>query len=250
MSQHPSQEAWIHGQDLACEQHFDSRQRRYRFVLLGPPGVGKGTQAKLLCDRIGTCHLSTGDLFRASQCLDEKSPAMAAAVEAMRQGQLVSDDVVMAMIRERANCLRCGGFVLDGVPRTLAQAESLEVTLNEIQVELDAVISYEMPLEEIVARLGGRRTCASCKAVYHITANPPQVKDICDHCGDKLMHREDDQPDTIRVRMQAYAEATQPVAQFYAERGALIPIDAHGEPEEIVKRTLTALKRHLAVETL
>lgn len=250
MSQ-PSREAWIHGDETLCQVPFTPRERRYRLVLLGPPGVGKGTQAKLLCEQIGTCHLSTGDLFRASQCIEHPSPAMAAGIEAMRRGELVSDDLVMSMIQERANCLRCGGgFLLDGVPRTLKQAELLEKALQELDVELDAVIAYDLPLEEIVDRLSGRRTCASCKAVYHVTANPPRVEGKCDDCGGELMQREDDQLDTVRVRMQAYTEATQPVAQFYAERGKLVTIDSHGRPAEIAQRTFDALKNHLAVEVL
>lgn len=251
MGQQPSREAWIHGDDVSCEQTTVPRERLYRLVLLGPPGVGKGTQAKLLCEQIAACHLSTGDLFRANQCNENATPAMLAALEAMRRGELVSDDLVLSLLRERANCIRCGGgFVLDGIPRTLAQAESLTGIFRELGIELDAVVSYELPLDEIVDRLAGRRTCASCKAVYHVTANPPQVAGTCDHCGGDLMQRDDDQPDTIRVRMQAYTEATLPLAEFYAERGKLVTIDAHGTPEEIAQRTIDALKDHLAVEAL
>ena len=138
---------------------------------MGPPGVGKGTQAEMLCERLRTCHLSTGDLFRAAKCEKNPSPAMSAALEMMRRGELVSDDLVMSMVRERLQCLQChGGFLLDGVPRTIQQAHSLENLLNEARVSIDAVLHYELPIAEIVDRIGGRRTCSQCKAVYHVTA--------------------------------------------------------------------------------
>lgn len=251
MGQQPSQEAWLHGDGVSCERCTAPPNRVYRLVLLGPPGVGKGTQAQLLSEQLGTCHLSTGELFRACQCIENPTPAMAAALDAMRRGELVSDKLVMSMLRERSGCLACGGgFLLDGIPRTLAQAESLEETLCDLNVDLDAVISYELPLDVIVDRLGGRRTCSECKAVYHTTANPPQVTSTCDHCGGELMQRDDDQPDAIRVRMQTYAEATVPLIKYYARQGKLVTVDAHGGPEEIVGRTLMALKSHLAAETL
>ncbi|MCA9169473.1 MAG: nucleoside monophosphate kinase [Planctomycetales bacterium] len=250
MSHDPDRLAWLRGDEFSCVEPAVSRERRYRLVLLGPPGVGKGTQAKMLCERMGTCHLSTGDLFRANEGTEDASPAMAAALDAMHRGELVSDDLVMSMLRERSNCLRCsGGFVLDGIPRTLAQAESLEKTLGDLGVELDAVISYDLPLDEVVNRFSGRRTCSSCKAVYHLTANPPQAAGICDDCGGELMQRDDDQPETIRVRMHAYTAATQPLVQYYSERDKLVLIDGHGRPEEIADRTLAALKKHMAVES-
>ena len=184
MDSPPNRAGWFRGSDFACEPGPSSRDRIYRLVLLGPPGVGKGTQAELLCDRLGTCHLSTGDLFRAGTCTAEPSPAMTAALEAMHRGELVSDELVMSMVRERCGCLRChGGFLLDGIPRTLGQAEALEVILERLGVALDAVLSYELPLDEIVARLGGRRTCRDCKAVYHLTSRPPMVDETCDRCG-------------------------------------------------------------------
>ena len=251
MSQHPSRDAWIYGEDASCELSAEPCDQQYRLVLLGPPGVGKGTQAQLLCNRIGTCHLSTGDLFRACQNIEEPSTAMAAALEAMRRGELVSDELVMSMLRERASCLRCGGgFLLDGIPRTLAQAESLEATLHDLAVDLDAVICYELPLERVVDRLGGRRTCVSCKSVYHVSANPPKDEDTCDHCDDDLMQRDDDHPDAIRVRMQLYTQATQPLMDYYAEQGKLVAVDADGGPEDILERTLDALREHLSLEAI
>ena len=149
---------WFQGGDARCDFTPTLVDRPYRLILLGPPGVGKGTQAELLCEALGTCHLSTGDIFRAAQCQSEPSPALRTALEAMGRGELVPDRLVIEMIQERSGCLRCrGGFLLDGFPRTVAQAEALDAMLAQQGVILDAVLSYELPLEEIVDRLSGRR---------------------------------------------------------------------------------------------
>jgi adenylate kinase len=204
--------------------------------------VGKGTQAELLCHTLGTCHLSTGDIFRAAQCQAEPTPALKTALEAMRRGELVPDAVVVAMVRERVGCLRCrGGFLLDGFPRTVAQAEALDGLLTEQAVALDAVLSYELPLEEVVARLGGRRTCVGCKAVYHLTSRPPRAVGVCDQCGGPLVQRDDDRPESIRVRMRAFEECTRPLTDYYRRTGKLVSIRASGTPEEILERTRRAL---------
>jgi adenylate kinase len=217
--------------------------RPYRLVLFGPPGVGKGTQAELLTQVLGTCHLSTGDVFRAAQCAGEQSPAVKEALDAMRQGELVSDALVVALVRERARCLRCrGGFLLDGFPRTLAQAEALDVLLAEQAVSLDAIVDYELPTEEIVVRLSGRRTCPRCKAVYHVTARPSIVAGVCDHCGGGLVQREDDRPESVRVRMQTYQASTRPLIDYYGSKGKLVTIQASGTPAATLERTLAALR--------
>lgn len=215
-----------------------------RLVLLGAPGVGKGTQAELLCAKLGACHLSTGDIFRAAKAMEpsERTPALTAALEHMRRGDLVPDETVLALVAERVGCLRCeGGFLLDGFPRTVTQAEALERLLAGEKVKLDAVLSYELPLEQVVSRLSGRRTCAGCKAVFHIQTRPSKVEGVCDHCGGKLYQREDDRPESIRVRMEAYERSTAPLAEFYRQRKLLLPISAEGSPEEIFNRTLDAL---------
>jgi adenylate kinase len=223
------------------------RERPYRLILLGPPGVGKGTQAELLCEALGTCHLSTGDVFRAAACENEPSPALRAALESMRRGELVSDLVVIEMVQERAGCLRCrGGFLLDGFPRTVAQAQALDATLSAQGVILDAVLSYDLPLEEIVARLGGRRTCADCKAVYHIVTRKPRVEGVCDRCGGALVQREDDREESIRVRMSAYEESTRPLTDYYERNGKILLIPATGSPTEILDRSLRALGERVA----
>jgi adenylate kinase len=243
MSEQPDRAAWFEGGDTKCDVPPSPRERVYRLVLLGPPGVGKGTQAELLCKTLGTCHLSTGDVFRAAQCQSEPSPALRSALEAMRRGELVSDGLVVSMVSERSGCLVCGGgFLLDGFPRTAAQAEALDELLEQQGVGLDAVLSFELPLTEIVDRLSGRRTCSKCKAVFHATARPPQKKGVCDLCGAPLIQREDDRPESIRVRMQAYEESTRPLADYYQQTGRLVSISAEGTPEAILERSLGALQ--------
>jgi adenylate kinase len=216
----------------------------WRLVLLGAPGVGKGTQAYLLNQRLKACHLSTGDLFRAASKQKEcdLSPAMKSAMGHMRRGELVPDSTVWEMVEERADCLRCsGGFVLDGFPRTLGQAESLKKLMEREKIPLTAVVNYELPLAEIVSRLSGRRTCEKCKAVYHITGQPSKVEGICDRCGGKLFQREDDRPESVTVRMKAYERSTAPLIEFYGKLGLLLPVAAIGSPDEICARTVSAL---------
>jgi adenylate kinase len=247
MSKHtkPDRKAWLRAGTAKCEPPPQSNGAPRRLVLLGAPGVGKGTQAELLCANLGTCHLSTGDIFRAAKALDacDRSPAMTAALEYMRRGDLVPDQTVLDLVAERMGCLRCeGGFLLDGFPRTVAQAEALDKLLTGEKLQLDAVLSYELPLEKVVARLSGRRTCSNCKAVFHVDARPPKVAEVCDHCGGKLYQREDDRPESIRVRMEAYETQTAPLADFYRRRSLLVSIPAEGTPEEIFQRTLKALK--------
>jgi len=237
--------AWLRGGSAQCEPPPKRQEFPRRLVLLGAPGVGKGTQAELLCANLGACHLSTGDIFRAAKALDasERTPALTAALEYMRRGDLVPDETVLALVAERRGCLRCeGGFLLDGFPRTVAQAEALDKLLAGERLKLDAVLSYDLPLEQIVSRLSGRRMCPNCKAVFHIQARPPKVAGVCDHCGGKLYQREDDRPESIRVRMAAYERSTAPLADFYRRRKLLLSIPADGTPEEIFKRTLDALK--------
>jgi adenylate kinase len=244
--------AWLKGANFNCEIMPERTQRNYRLILLGPPGVGKGTQAELLCERLGACHLSTGDVFRAAKCLPEPdlSPALRTALQCMAHGDLVSDETVLAMVRERRKCLCChGGFLLDGFPRTVVQAVALQGLLDEENLPLTAVVNYEMSIEKIVARLGGRRTCSKCKAVFHVTGLPPRVADICDHCGAALFQREDDKPESIRVRMAAYQTSTTPLIDFYKHRGLLVSVPALGTPEETFQRTIAALTAHSAKAT-
>jgi adenylate kinase len=235
--------AWLQGGEAECRQPPALVDRTWRLVLLGPPGSGKGTQAELLADTLGACPLSTGEVFRAAQ--GRPAPpgsAMAAAQEQMARGELVSDETVLSLIRERNRCLHCrGGFMLDGFPRTLAQAEAIDALLTAEHIELEAVISYELPPAEIVARLSGRRTCPACKSVFHVDTRRPRQEGVCDRCGGALVQRGDDRPEAIAVRLQAYQAATVPLTAHYERQGLLLPVSATGQPFEILARTLDAL---------
>jgi adenylate kinase len=236
--------AWIQGPSAQCSVIPSNTGRAWRLVLLGAPGVGKGTQAERLCAHLGACHLSTGDIFRAAAAsrAGAATPAMKAALECMREGKLVGDSTVWELVRERGGCLRCnGGFVLDGFPRTLRQAEALQLLMKQQGVALDAVLDYELPTDEIMSRLGGRRVCPACKTVFHLVERPPAVSGLCDVCGARLIQREDDRPEAIAVRLEAYESATQPLIEFYRKLGLLAPISAEGTPDKVFARTLKAL---------
>jgi adenylate kinase len=237
--------AWLQGPSAKCSVVPAERKNPWRLILLGAPGVGKGTQAELLTERLGACHLSTGDVFRAAGKRNDcdQSPAMRAALEYMRRGELVPDSTVWEMVRERSGCLlHCGGFILDGFPRTLAQAESLKELMEKEKLSLSAVVNYELPVDEIIRRLSGRRTCEQCKSVFHVTERPPKVEAVCDHCGGRLFHREDDRPEAVTVRLDAYQRSTAPLIQFYRDLGLLLPIVAKGSPDEILARTMDKLE--------
>jgi len=236
--------AWLQGPTAQCSQ-IPEAANPWRLVLLGAPGVGKGTQADLLHQRLGACHLSTGDVFRAAATRSDCPPtrAMAAALGYMRRGELVPDTTVWELVRERSSCLHCrGGFVLDGFPRTLGQAESLRLLMENEKIPLSGVVNYELPLTEIVSRLSGRRTCEKCKAVSHVTHQPQKTEGICDRCGGRLFQREDDRPESITVRMEAYERSTAPLIEFYKNLGLLLPVAATGSPEDIYARTIEALE--------
>lgn len=247
----PSRATWLQGPAARCEATPKGAFLPWRLILLGAPGVGKGTQADLLNQRLLACHLSTGDVFRAAASRNdaEQTPAMQEALACMRRGELVPDTTVWDLVRERGDCLHCaGGFILDGFPRTLSQAVSLKQFLDKDGLGLTAVVSYELPTGEIVARLGGRRTCEKCKAVYHITERPPKVEGCCDRCPGKLFQREDDRPESIKVRLEAYNRSTEPLIEFYRKAGLLLQVSAEGTPEEIYNRTLPELEtRRLAL---
>ncbi len=237
--------AWLHGPSAACSAPNEC-ESPWRLVLLGAPGVGKGTQALLLSQRLGACHLSTGDVFRAAggraEC--DQSPAMAEALKYMKRGELVPDSTVWEMVHERSGCMRCrGGFILDGFPRTLGQAESLKKLMEDERLPIHAVVNYELPLDEIVSRLSGRRTCRQCKAVFHVKTMPPRTPGVCDHCGGELFQRDDDRPESIKVRMEAYERSTKPLIDFYSRLGLLTPVPATGSPEEICARTMAELEK-------
>lgn len=238
--------AWLQGPSAKCSTLPEVATLCRRLVLLGAPGVGKGTQAHLLNQRLGACHLSTGDVFRAagSRKACEQTPAMAAALDYMRRGDLVPDSSVWEMVRERSGCLHCqGGFVLDGFPRTLGQAEALSQLMEKENLTLSAVVNYELPVAEIVSRLSGRRICEKCKAVFHVTRQPSRSEGICDECGGRLYRREDDRPESVKLRLEVYENSTAPLIKFYSQLGLLVPVAATGSPEEICARTMSALEK-------
>jgi adenylate kinase len=217
----------------------------WRLVLLGGPGVGKGTQGELLCKRLEICHISTGDLFRAAASAREstQSPAMAEAQEYIRRGDLVPDSTVWELVREREDHIRSPkGFLLDGFPRTLGQAEHLKLFMDNEQLSLSAVVDYELPEPEIIMRLSGRRICKNCGSVFHVTWRPPKTEGLCDDCGGPLYQREDDNHTSIAIRLEAYKHSTAPLIQFYKDLGLLTPIDAMGSSGDVFARTMLALQ--------
>ncbi|GMU22821.1 MAG: adenylate kinase [Phycisphaerae bacterium] len=249
MSAPANRTAWLQGPQSECETFSPYPERPYRMILLGAPGIGKGTQAELLCKRFHTCHLSTGDVFRAAKCAEGRlSPAMQDALGYMQRGELVPDETVIEMVRERLTCLRCDyGFLLDGFPRTVPQAEALEAMFKTTGLSLDAVLSFELPIQEVVDRLSGRRTCRSCKTTFHVRTMPPKVEGVCDKCGGELYQREDDRPESIRVRLEAYEASTAPLKDYYAQRGLLFTLSAAGSPQEVFDRTIVSLRERSLV---
>jgi adenylate kinase len=235
--------AWLLGGEAHCNLPPTQVKRAWRLVLLGPPGVGKGTQAEYLTRALGACQLSTGDVFRAAK--DHPAPAgspMAEAQTCMACGKLVPDDTVLAIVRERHRCLHCsGGFLLDGFPRTVAQAEALDEILATEQVKLDGVVSLELADAKLISRLSGRRTCSKCKAVFHVVSRPPKVAGVCDHCAGPLVQREDDRPESVGVRLATYHAETEPVTAYYRRKNLIVSVPAEGEPGDIFARTLDAL---------
>jgi adenylate kinase len=210
-------------------------------ILLGPPGSGKGTQAQKLGERYHIPQISTGDILRGA--VKERTPLGVEAQGYMDQGRLVPDEVVVGIVRERLMASDCnGGFILDGFPRTLPQAEALDVTLQEMKREIDHVISIEVDNEELLGRLTGRRTCRTCGTMYHLMFNPPKKDGICDKCGGELYQRDDDQEATIRARLQVYEEQTAPLIAYYRNKGLLRTIDGVGEIEEIFREIVKAIE--------
>jgi adenylate kinase len=236
---------WSEDPSAGSSPFTGEHHRIWRLVLLGAPGVGKGTQGELLCHRLEICHISTGDLFRAagSRKGSDQTPAMAEAMKYMRHGDLVPDSTVWELVRGQSDSLRSRkGFLLDGFPRTLPQAERLKLFLDDEKLSLTAVVDYEMPQAEITMRLSGRRICAKCKSVFHVTWRPPKTEGVCDDCAGRLYRRDDDNPDSIAKRLEAYGHSTAPLIQFYKNLGVLTPVDAVGSAEDVFARTIAALQ--------
>ena len=195
-----------------------------KIIMLGAPGAGKGTQAKLIAEKYGLPHVSTGDIFRAN--VKEGTQLGLEAKKYMDQGLLVPDELTVRILLDRVSRPDCSaGYVLDGFPRTIPQAQVLEKALAELGDQIDFAIDVDVPDENIVRRMGGRRACVTCGATYHMEHVPPRTEGICDTCGGELILREDDKPDTVKNRLKVYHEQTQPLIDFYQKKGVLRAVD-------------------------
>jgi len=211
-------------------------------ILLGPPGAGKGTQAKLLARTLQIPHISTGDMFRDHKARGTELGKKVQAI--MDAGGLVPDEVTNALVKDRLSRPDVqGGFILDGYPRTTAQAEYLDRLLLSLGQKIGRVLSYEVAQELLVDRMSGRRSCAKCGAVYHVSANPPRKAGVCDRDETALVQRDDDRPETVLRRLQEYEAKTEPLKRYYHERGGLAEVEGVGTPDEI----LGATKKLLAI---
>jgi len=209
-------------------------------VLLGPPGAGKGTQARLLEAQLKAPQIASGDLLRTA--VRNRTALGAEAKSYMDKGALVPDELVLKLIEEHLNQRGAqSGFILDGFPRTVAQAEALARMLETRKERLDKVIALIVPNEEIIKRISGRRTCRNCGAMYHVIYDPPRNVDICNDCNGELYQREDDEEDTVRMRLEVYAASTKPLLDHYGRLGLLAQIDGLGRPDDIERRILEAV---------
>jgi len=207
---------------------------------VGPPGAGKGTQAQFIAEHFGMPKISTGDIFRANVSGGTELGRQAKSY--MDAGDLVPDEITNAMVRDRlAEEDAREGFLLDGFPRNVAQAEVLDTILSGLGVALDVVLDLEVDFDEVVKRLSGRRTCKQCGHVWHVEFDAPSRPDVCDKCGGELYQRDDDKPETVRRRLEVYAEQTAPLIDFYSSAGKLAAIDALGAVEDVTERAIAAL---------
>lgn len=212
-----------------------------KLILLGPPGAGKGTQAKMLVEQFGVPQISTGDILRGA--VKESSPMGVKAKSFMDAGALVPDEVVVGIVEERLRKPDCtAGFILDGFPRTLPQADALTKMLSALKKDIDAVVSLEVNIEALVVRLAGRRSCSECGAGYHLTYEPPAKHGVCDVCDGELIQRDDDKEGTIRNRMSIYHEQTAPLVEYYRQAGVLFSVDGMLPIEDVGTAILSLLK--------
>ncbi|WP_322747173.1 MULTISPECIES: adenylate kinase [unclassified Frankia] len=214
-----------------------------RLVLVGPPGAGKGTQAAFIAQARSIPKISTGDIFRAN--VREGTDLGVLAKRYMDAGDLVPDEVTIAMVRNRlAEEDAAKGFLLDGFPRNVPQAEVLGQLLEGMGTRLDVVLELVVDDDEVVRRLSGRRTCRNCGHIWHVDFDPPAVEGVCDRCGGELFQRDDDRSDTVRHRLEVYAEQTSPLVAYYAAKGLLIGLDATGPVDNVTDRALDALRHY------
>jgi adenylate kinase len=215
-----------------------------RVVLVGPPGAGKGTQAHFLASHLSIPKISTGDIFRDNVSHGTKLGQQ--AQKYMERGDLVPDEVTIAMVTDRlADDDTQAGFLLDGFPRNVPQAETLKKLLTTWETRLDVVLELVVDDDEVVRRLSGRRGCRRCGRIWHVVFDPPVEPGICDDCGGELFQRDDDREETIRHRLEVYQQQTTPLVSFYADEGTLLGLDATGPVDEITERALSALRRFM-----
>jgi len=204
-------------------------------VFFGPPGAGKGTQSAYLIEALNLRHISSGDMFRAN--IKNRTPLGIEAQKFMDNGKLVPDELTIAMVKETLQGLRGQGFILDGFPRNLAQAEALDGMLSRIGLKIDKAVFFEVAEELLVSRLSGRWTCKNCGAVYHAVTQPPSKAGVCDKCGhSSLYQRPDDHSEAIKTRLKVYADQTAPLRQYYLSKGKLAAVDGSGEPGVVFER--------------
>jgi adenylate kinase len=212
-----------------------------RLVLVGPPGAGKGTQAQFIAEHLSVPKISTGDIFRAN--VGQGTELGLLAKSYMDRGDLVPDDVTIDMVRNRlAEGDAAEGFLLDGFPRTVPQAQVLDDMLAEAGVKLDVVLELVVENDEVIRRLSGRRTCRTCNHIWHVEFDPPAEEGVCDLDGGELYQRDDDKPETIANRLEVYDKDTAPLVNYYAERGLLVGIDATGPVDDVTVRAIDALR--------
>ena len=208
-----------------------------KLILLGAPGAGKGTQAEILCKRLGIPSISTGNILRAA--IKDGTPTGVQAKSYIDAGQLVPDEVISGILNERIARDDCAkGYILDGVPRTIGQAKAME----ESGIEIDAAIALEISEDEILRRMSGRRVCEACGSSFNMEAIPPRVEGICDNCGGKLIQRQDDTPETVHKRLEVYHRETKPLVGYYAEKGLLKVVDVSDSKEGTFHRIMTLLE--------
>lgn len=201
-------------------------------IMLGAPGAGKGTQAKKIAEKYNIPHISTGDIFRAN--IKNGTELGQKAKTYMDQGLLVPDELVVDLVMDRFAQPDCeNGYVLDGFPRTIPQAEALDAALEKAGAKIDYAINVEVPDENIIRRMSGRRACVACGATYHLVHIPPKKEGVCDTCGKELILRDDDKPETVKKRLDVYHEQTQPLIDYYTEKGALVEVDGTVDMEDV-----------------
>ena len=211
-----------------------------KIIMLGAPGAGKGTQAKMIAEKCGIPHISTGDIFRAN--IKNGTELGAKAKEYMDKGLLVPDELVCDLVVDRIQQADCEkGYILDGFPRTIPQAEALEAALNAIEQKLDYAIDIDVPDENIINRMSGRRACVGCGATYHVVFNPTKVEGKCDVCGESLILRDDDKPETVKKRLDVYHTQTQPLIDYYTTQGVLKTVDGTRDLNEVFQEIVDIL---------